>query len=134
LGLALQDRDRRLRARDLLSDQVAALTAIATTCVDALERLDRRAKENTLTVNELGWLEDETLAMEGVVSAVDLMSIRSTAVIAEVARLQEAARTGRRRLRLTARDVRKGKPLRQQWFEEPLRNARRALQALQAMG
>jgi hypothetical protein len=132
-GIYLQDRERKRKEADSLANQIAALTAIAERCVKLLERLNERATKGTLARDELGWLGDEALAMEATTNAIDLMSIRSTALIAQAAELQEAARTCRRRLGYAAASVKNGRQTKNDQFDDPLERARKALAAMKNM-
>jgi hypothetical protein len=126
LGFWLQDRDRAKKDAHELQNQITALIAISERCVKNLERLDERARKQTFKADGLGWLMDEAEATERVAAAVDLMTLRSPDLTKEVAELQEATRTGRRRLGYATPAIKCGK-LPDQDFVEPLAKARGAL-------
>ena len=127
LGVWLQDRERRKKDVAELRNQVVALTAIGERCVQTLARLDKRAREQTITKDILGWLTDEAEATEEAAAAIDLMTLRSPEITKHVAELQEATRTGRRRLGYVARTVRSDGVLKLDDFEAPLDKAKVAL-------
>ncbi|HTK35505.1 MAG TPA: hypothetical protein VL358_09500 [Caulobacteraceae bacterium] len=123
----LQNRAFERQSRSELKVQVAALIAIAGRAEAVLVRLDKRAASASFKKEELGWLESECEALQATVGGIDLMSIKDSALISHIAELQEAARTGCRRLGWAASHVRKDQPVKTDQFDDPLRRAQRAL-------
>lgn len=133
LGIWLPGRDRKRHQADELRNQVIAVSAIAKRSVRMLERLDERAQKGSFTKDALGWLMTEMEATVATVGAIDLMAIRSPALIGHVAELQEAVRTGLRRFNWAANHIRKGELTKSDEFSEPLARANKAMAGLSAM-
>jgi HD-GYP domain-containing protein (c-di-GMP phosphodiesterase class II) len=127
LAVWLQDRDRDRRSADELQNQFIAIIAIADRCAATLKDFDERLREHKITKLSLRWLADEAEAIESAAAAINLMSIRSPNLINEVAELQEATHSGRRRMGYVNNDVRKNRIPKIGHFDGPLKKAEAAL-------
>lgn len=125
----LQDRDRRLKERDVRRAQIVALIAIAQRCVSTLTRLDRLARNGGLTPDRVRRYSDELEADEAVISAIDLMSLADATSITYLLILRRNIRSARRRLRYWA-SLGSSRPIKPERFKSLVDNAAYALEEL----
>lgn len=139
IGVAiwLPQRDRQVQQQ--FESQGAALISIAKRGKTTLDRLRTRAIRHEIPRSEFGWLRDEAEATSAVADRVDLTTLLDSRLADVFVEVQEACRTGARRLKQVINDAKNevGRiaaniPIGADKFDNPLQRITGAIATLEA--
>ncbi|MBV5270332.1 MAG: hypothetical protein JZU55_11075 [Afipia sp.] len=141
IGVAiwLPKRDRLEQRKQQFEVQKRALISIAKRGKVTLDRLHSRAVKKVVPRSEFGWLRDEAEAISATADRVDLTTLLDSSLADAFVEVQEACRTGARRLKQVINDAKNedGKitaniPVSADKFDNPLKRVTDAITALEA--